>query len=145
MRRPKPRRMRAYRSKHTHIPVMPELQREFMYASHGALAALRVSPNIEAFDQLASLFNVIYVAVQQSGRTSVILESGMRALRDVAERHDKHGVLEIRRFELPPLQNALLECEKLVKELDVMGLHMASLKTRILERMSRASTPLEPA
>lgn len=145
MRRTKPKRTRTYRPKHIHIPVMPELQREFMYAGHGALAALRFTPNIEAFDQLASLFNVIYVAVQQSGRASAILESGMLALRDAAARYEKHGVLEIRRFELLPLQNALLECEKLVADLDVMGLHVAGIKTRILQQMSPASTPLELA
>jgi hypothetical protein len=132
----KPKRNKAYRPKVVHIPVMAELQREFMLAGHGALAAMRLAPNEAAFDQLASLFNVFHVAMCQIGAASPVLESGMRALKEVAARDEQHGVLEIRRFELPPIENAVFECERLTREVDVMGLYTASLKTRALEQLS---------
>lgn len=141
----KPKRKKAYQPKLPRIPVMPELQMEFMFAGHGALAALRLAPNAEAFDQLAAMFNVIYLALQGTGRRSVILESGMRALQDVADRQQRSGVLALGRFELPPIETATLECEKLVRELDVMSLHLAGIKTRALAQLSAAAAPLEPA
>lgn len=134
----KPKRNKAYRPKHTEIPVMADLQREFMFASHGALAALRLAPTIDAFDQLAGLFNVIAIALKDKGGRSVVLESGMRALQEVCDRIDRTGAIAITRFELPPIENAVVECEQIVKQLDVVRLHYARIKTVYAARHARA-------
>lgn len=132
------KRTKPYRPRHIHVPVMPELQKEFMFASHGALAALRLAPNAEAFDQLADLFNVISVALQDTGGRSVILESGMRALQTVCDRAEQTGHLALGRYEQPPIENAVLECEALVRQLDILRLHQARIKVIRAHRIGRA-------
>ena len=134
----KPKRTKAYRPKHIEIPVMPDLQKEFMFASHASLATLRLEPTSEAFDQLADLFNVISVALQDTGGRSLILDSGMRALQDVCDRAERTGQIGLGRFELPPLENAVIECEEIVKQLDVMRLYQARLKVVHAARIARA-------
>jgi hypothetical protein len=117
---------------------MPDLQREFAIAGHGALAALRLAPNPDAFDMLADIFNVVAVALQDTGnKGSVILASGMRAMQEVCDRAEKTGQLQIRQFELPPIANAMVECETLIKQLDVVRLHHARIKTVHLARLAR--------
>jgi hypothetical protein len=133
----KPKRNKSYRPKHIQVPVMPDLQREFMMAGHGALATLRLAPNPDAFDMLADIFNVVSVALQDTGKVSVILDSGMRAMQEVCDRAERTGQIQIRQFELPPIQNAVIECETLVKQLDVMRLHHARIKTVHLARLAR--------
>lgn len=134
----KAKRDKAYRPKHIHVPVMPDLQEEFMFASHASLATLRLVPTTDAFDQLADFFNVISVALQDTGGTSVILHSGMRALQDVCDRAERTGQIQMRPLELLPISNAVIECESLVKQLDVMRLHHARIKTLRAARMARA-------
>ena len=127
----KQKRTKAYRPRHIQIPVMPELQREFMFATHGALAALRLAPNMEAFDQLAATFNVITIALSAKRAGSVILDSGVRALQDVQRRFERTGHVSIARHELGPIENAVIVCETLVKELDILGLHSASQAIKV--------------
>lgn len=145
----KQRRNKAYRPKHIQVPIMQDLQRDFMFASHASLTTLRLVPTTDAFDQLADLFNVISVALQDTGGASVILHSGMRALQDVCDRAERTGHLAISRFELPPIENAVVECESIVKQLDVMRLHHARIKTTYAARLARAfsnsNNTLEPA
>jgi len=132
------KRNKPYRPKHIRVPVMPELQKEFQFASHGALAALRLAPNADAFDQLADLFNVISVALKDTGGRSLILESGMRALQTVCDRAEQTGHLALGRYELPPIENAVVECEALVLQLDILRLHQARIKVINAQRISRA-------
>jgi hypothetical protein len=134
----KPKRNKAYKPKHIQIPVMPDLHKEFLFASHASLATLRLAPTSEAFDQLADLFNVISVALQDTGGRSVILESGMRALQDACDRAERTGQLALGRFELPPIENAVIECEEIVKQLDLIRLYHARIKTTYAARISRA-------
>lgn len=140
MSRQKPKRNKTYKPKYIRVPVMPELQREFMMAGHGALAALRLAPSVDAFEQLAGVFNVIGVALLDKGITSVILESGMRALIDVANRSDRTGKIAIGKYELRPIELAMLECETLIKELDLVGIEVARRKIQIAQATSRPGT-----
>ena len=133
----KTKRNKAYRPRQVHIPVMPDLQRDFLFAGHGALAALRLAPNVHALDQLAAMFNVILVALVDTGRASIILESGMRALQEVANRFERTGAVAIGRYELAPIELALVECENLIKQLDVMGLYIAQKRLRAAEAIER--------
>lgn len=134
----KSKRNKAYKPRHIQVPVMPDLQKEFMWASHASLATLRLAPNTDAFDQLADLFNVISVALQDTGGRSLILASGMRAMQDVCDRAERTGKLAIGRFELQPIENAVLECEEIVKQLDLIRLYQARLKVIYAARVSRA-------
>jgi hypothetical protein len=142
-RRGRARRNKRCTPKHIHIPIMQELQDVFMFDGHGALAAMRLAPNEAAFDQLAGIFNLIAVGLQDIGQSSVILASGMRALQDVGGRAKKTGHLGVPRHELPPLQNAVVECESLVKKLDVIRLHLAGQKLRVMESAERASESID--
>lgn len=135
----KKRRDKVYRAKHIQVPVMPDMQKEFMFAGHGSLAALRLAPNEEAFMQLAALLNVISVALKGLGRKSLILDSGMRALQDVGDRADATGRLYLGRYELPPIENAVVECERLVRGLDIFSLYNADIKARGLQKQARAN------
>lgn len=134
----KSKRNKAYKPKHIQVPIMPDLQKEFMWASHASLATLRLAPNTDAFDQLADLFNVISVALQDTGGRSLILDSGMRAMQDVCDRAERTGKLAIGRFELPPIENAVLECEEIIKQLDVIRLYQARVKVIRAARIGRA-------
>ncbi|SNT28626.1 hypothetical protein SAMN06265795_12218 [Noviherbaspirillum humi] len=145
MSRDKKKRTKVYRPKHIQIPVMPDLQREFMLAAHASLATLRLAPSLDAFDNLADLFNTVYVAARDAGHSITVLESGMRALQTVGDRHDEKGALAIARFELPPIENAVFECERLVPLLDIFGLYKARLKAQALQRMNALQAPLEAA
>jgi hypothetical protein len=138
-------RNKPHRQQRLRVPVTAELQKELMFAAHGALTGLRLAPSKPAFDQLGGIFNVVYVAMCNADRKSPVLESGMRALQDVARRCDTKGVLAIGRFELPPIENAVLECEALVTSLDVLGLHAASEQLRKMEQAPATHRELEPA
>ncbi len=135
----KRKRNKPYRPKHIQIPVMPELQREFMMAAHGSLASMRLAPSVPAFDQLAGVFNVVQVALTDLKRHSIVLESGMRALNDVALRHERTGAIGIGRFELVPIELAVIECEALVPTLDIMGLFVAQRRIRLAALTSMAA------
>lgn len=119
---------KRYVPKHVNIPIMNELQDAFAFDAHGAFAAMRMAPNQDAFDQLAGIFNVLSVGLHDINQRSVILESGIRALQDVANRADCTGCLGVARHELAPIGNAVIESETLVKKLDVIRLHMAGRK-----------------
>jgi len=133
-------RNKKYRPKHINVPVMPEIQQEFAFAGHGALAALRLAPNMDALEQLAAIFNVLAVALAGKDRSSPILASGMRALQDVVDRHARCGVIGIGRYELLPIENAVVECEQLVRSLDIVSLHHARLETTALEHAAAVDT-----
>lgn len=130
---------KAYKGRTVGVPVMQELQWEFMAASHGSLAALRLAPSGEAFDQLAAVFNVIYVALHDKGITNPALQSGMQALIDVAEREERLGKIELGQYDVQPLELAVLECEQLVKRLDIMSLYFAQKKLRLIAAAEAAA------
>lgn len=143
---PQKKRSKAYRPKHIKAPIMKELQEIMMFDGHGAITALQYAPSYPALDQLAGIFNAISVAITDAGRQSLLLESGLRTLQDVMNRYHHSGTVFLRPFELPSLSNAMLECENLVKTLDVVGLHTARIKAEALQQLSaRAGAPLEPA
>lgn len=139
MSRHKKPRNKAYKGRTVGIPVMPDLQWEFMAASHGSLAALRLAPSVEAFDQLAAVFNVIHVALYDKGIANPILNSGMQALIDIAEREARLGKIELGQYDLQPLELAVLECEQLVKQLDIMSLYFAQKKLRLIAAAEAAA------
>lgn len=122
-------RNKRYRPKHVHVPVMPELQDVFAFDMHGALTALRFAPNEGAFDQLGRIFNVISIATHLRSVSSPILQSGVRALQQVSERFGKYGRIHVAAHELPPIANAVFECERLIPQFDIETLYHA---TRIL-------------
>jgi hypothetical protein len=132
------RRTKRHVPKHVFIPIMHELQDAFAFDAHGSFAAMRMAPNEAAFDQLATIFNLISVGLNDIGQQSIILASGMRALQDVANRFDKTGCLGIARHEEAPICNAVVECEALVKKLDVIRLHMAGRKLSEIAAAERA-------
>lgn len=136
MKRHKPRRNKTYRPKHIHVPVMPDLQFEFAKSAHGALAALRLAPSLEAFDQLSGVFNVIAVALHMRGKRSAILDSGIRAMNDVSRRAANCGAIGIARHELPPIENAVIECEAILPVLDALGLDAARIKVNQIRQYS---------
>lgn len=133
------KRCKQYKPRMVNVPVMPDLQWEFMAASHGALAALRLAPSGAAFDQLAATFNVIYVALHDKGIASPILESGMRVLVDVAESEQRTGKIVLGQYDVRPLELAVLECEQLVKQLDIMSLYLAQKKIRLIAAAEAAA------
>lgn len=139
MKRAKQRCNKAYRPKHIHIPMMPELQRAFLFDGHGALASMRLAPNPEAFVQLAGIFNVISIALQDAGRQSAILDSGIRTMQGVADRANRGGKLYVGRYEILPIENAMIECEDLIKGLDVVSLNHARIKVIALQRLATAA------
>jgi hypothetical protein len=124
---------------------MPDLQFEFAKSMHGALAALRLAPTLPAFDQLAGAFNVVSVALHRRGRRSVILDSGIRAMNDVSARAARIGSIGISRHELLPIGNAVIECEKLVPELDALGLDAARVKVDEIRNFAVAKAKKECA
>jgi hypothetical protein len=135
---------KSYRPKRIVAPIMPELQRIMMFDGHGAITALQHAPNYAALDQLVGIFNAMSVALADSGRKSIILESGLRTLQDVVNRYNNSGEIFLRPFEVPAICNAMIECEQLIKKMDVVGLHTARIKAEALQQMSiRANAPLE--
>jgi len=124
--------------RHIQIPVLPALPKDLRVPSPGPLPTPPLAPSAEAFDLLADLMEVVSVALKDTGGCSAILESGKRALQDVADRAARTGKIGLGRFELLPIENAVVECEALVKQLDVMRLYQARIKTPYTPRISRA-------
>ena len=134
----KRRRTKRYVPKHVNIPIMHDLQEAFAFDAHGAFAAMRMAPNEGAFDQLAGIFNVISVGLNDIGQQSVILESGICALQDISNRAERTGCFGLARHELAPIRNAVLEAEALVKKLDLIRLYMAGRKLTAIATVEQA-------
>lgn len=66
-------------------------------------------------------------------------------MQDVCDRAERSGALAIGRFELTPIENAAIECESIIKQLDVTRLYHARIKVLHAATMARALNKTKPA
>jgi len=135
----------ADRTSARHLPITPELAKQFMFATHGSLTALRLAPNRPAFDQLAGTLNLVYVALRHAGGKSETLESGMLALQSVARRNDAGEPFAFIQDELPRIEAALFAAEDHLPSFSIDALERAREHLRKLTRESITPKSVEPA
>lgn len=134
----------ADRTSARHLPITPELAKHFMFATHGALAALRLAPNKPAFDQLAGTLNLVYVALRHAGGESEALESGMFALQAVARRNDAGEPFAFIQDELQRIELAVFEAEGLLPNFSIDALDRARVHLQKLTQATNTPKTVEP-
>jgi len=121
----------AHRPRLIRIPMTAGLHDQIGMALHTALATLAVAPTRDQFDSVGQIFNMIGVAIEDDARFEVefqIIESGARAMNQIADCYDRTGVLRLTDLELAPVRNAVVTCDQITSRLDVTKLHLANMK-----------------
>lgn len=129
----KPRK--HYRPRTVNIPLVGEgdLHRLIALQLHGSLAALRHSPNIEAFDAIGTLLNVAMLAIERDARfthEARLIAGGASAMNQIASKID--SVPALREIELRPIEVAVSTFDSILPRLDVSQLHLARVRLRSL-------------
>lgn len=121
----------AHRPRLIKIPMMASLHNQIALELHAALGALSISPARDQFDAIGQYFNMIGLAVEHDPRFTdefVIIESGARAMNQIADCFDRTGTLQPTYFELLPVRNAVIACDQILPRIDVTKLHVANVK-----------------
>jgi len=106
-------------------PVMKELHDEIAMGMHMAYATLASAPDGNAFNMLASILNMVSLAIDGDSRfpdEARVLQSAVLAMNQIGR---KTGALSATQIELLPVRNALGVVDKILPRLDVVKLHLA--------------------
>ncbi len=124
------RKRSTYRPRLVSIPVMKEMHDQIAMGMHTALAALERDPGENAFSMLASIFNMVGLAIDGDARFDVEMlqvKSGSRAMNQIGA---KEGPLRALPLELLPVRNAVNTIDALLPRLNIWGLHHANVQMR---------------
>jgi len=124
---------KQYRPRTINIPMVGEgeLHRLLALQLHGSLAALRHSPNSDAFDAIAALLNMALLALEHDSRfahEARLIAGGASAMNQIADK--VNAVPALREFELRPIEVAVSTFDAILPRLDISRLHLAQVRLR---------------
>lgn len=106
--------------------------------AHTALATLRYAPDMNAFESLGTLMNVIQIAIDKDLRfmhEATLIRGGAATMNQVADKID--AGLPLQDYELASIEVAVITMDQIFPRLDVTKLHLARLT---LSAMRKAET-----
>jgi len=109
-------------------PVMSAVRDEFAMQLHVSLLQLEKSPDKDAFEALAGIFNVVQVAIEHEPRRSHearLINGGAMALNQ-AERAICAGIVP--RAEIPAIRVAVNAIDQMLGKLSLEGLYEAMVR-----------------
>jgi hypothetical protein len=112
---------------------MGSLRDEFAMQLHASLAQLEISPDRDAFDALARLFNVVGLAIEHDTKRSHdsrLINGGASALNQ-AERAICAGVVP--RVEIPAIRVAVNTIDRMMGKLSINDLYEAMCRLDAME------------
>lgn len=127
----------ARRPRLVRIPVTSALRNEFAQVLHTSLWCLEHAPTEDAFDNLARIFNVVQLALENDAKhqhEARLITGGAAALNQVEA---KVGAgLKLAPHEVAPIRVGVNTIDQLLGRLSVSDLHEAMLR---LDAMRRAA------
>ena len=125
---------KKYRPRIIKIPVTG-LHRELALHAHAALAALRYSPSVDAFDMLAGIINMIQVTIENDERfthEAKLITGGAATLNQISKKIESR--LALQEFELASIQVSVNAVDSILSRLDVTRMHLAQLTVRKIQK-----------
>lgn len=134
------RRRKPYRPKPIHIP-MTGLRDTIALHMHSSLAALAATGDVDSFDSLAGIMNMVGVAIQNDERFTHefrLVSGGAMALNEVARLVD--ASVSIGEHHLAPVRVAVTAIDEILPRLDVARLYVSEKYAVAAVRESRRTT-----
>lgn len=122
----KPRK--SYKPKPIRIPMTKSLYDEFGLQMHTALASLRLQPTEDQFCALATIINVVSIAIKDDARfddSRIYINSGINMMNQISNKCA--AGLPLKDFEMACLTVAVSAVDDILPRLDVTKLHLANL------------------
>ena len=126
MPRGRPPRRKAYRKRLVKVPMTAGLRDLIATHMHGALAALRLAPNAEAFDALADIFNMVSLAIRDDARVSheaMLVAGGAKTMIQIGSKCE--AGLALRDHETASLTLAVSAIDDILPRIDVSRLFLS--------------------
>lgn len=131
------KRRKVHTPRLVHIPITDGLRDQFGMQLHASLSCLEFAPSSDAFDALASIFNVAQLAIENDKRLmreARLINGGATALNQIQARVSRHVTLHP--YEIAPIRVAVNTIDSILGRLDVSTLYLAMRKLNDLKRMS---------
>jgi hypothetical protein len=129
----KPRK--AYKPKPIRIPMSKSLYDEFGMQMHTALASLRLNPTEDQFCALATIMNVVSVAIQDDSRFDeyrIYVNTGISMMNQISNKCAAGLPLKV--FEIASLTIAVSAIDEMLPRMDVTKLHLANMTLKGLRK-----------
>lgn len=129
-------RKKAYKPRLIRIPMMPSLRDEFALNAYAALTTLQQRPSVEAWSVLASIFNVVQIAIKDDAKFSDmarLINSGAGVMNAIYTKIDSG--LHLRLDEFGAVRNAVQAVDVVLPSLDLTSIYLAQKALDVAHRM----------
>lgn len=116
-----------------HLPVMRELHNQFGLQMHTALARLKVEPDMQAYDALAQIFNLIGLTTSKNKKFQHehrLIVSGASTMNQIERKIS--AKLPLKQHEITPLQITVNTIDEILGKLSVMDLYASMQQLRLI-------------
>lgn len=121
----KPRRKKPYRPRPVRIPIT-SLRDTIALHMHASLASLSTTSDVESFDSLADIMNMVSVAIANDTRfvhEQHLIQGGVRAMNDILKRLETK--LPLQAHHIAPVRVAVTAIDCVLPWMDVAKLYTA--------------------
>lgn len=132
-------RNKKYVPKLVKIPMTRALHQELAIHAHAALVTLRYAPSLNAFDSLATLMNVVQIAIDQDERfthEAMLIRGGAATMSQIMHKVDAR--LPLQEHELASIEVAVTAMDQIFPRLDVTKLHLSRLSLSAMKQAELA-------
>lgn len=126
---------KPYRPKPVNTPITRGLVDSFAQELHFSLLAARAGYfSTATFDKIGATFNVLWGALElrkpKHQAERLVIEGGMRAMNECAERGDRTGVWTLTLPQIASVTAAAIKAEEVLPQLSVLDLYRSMQKLR---------------
>lgn len=121
----KPRRNKRFQPSIPRLPMTSALRDRIATHMHGAFAALRLSPNAEAFDSLANIMNMVGLTVQNDPafrQQYLLINGAARTMNQIGAKVE--AGLALRDHEIASLTVAVSAIDDILPRIDAARLRI---------------------
>ena len=132
------KRNKAYKPKLIRIPMMKEIFDTFGMQMHVSYDTLIRSPNIDAFDALAQIFNVVTVTASKDNRFEhemLYLNTGIATMNQIYKKCE--AGLPLKDHEAASIRVAVNAIERVLPYMDVSKLYVSMQEVRTKQWLSQ--------
>lgn len=136
-------RNKKYRPRLIRIPVTKTLHQELAMHAHGALVTLRYAPDPDAFESLATMMNVVQIAIDKDERfvhEAKLIRGGAATMSQIMRKVDAR--LPLQDHELASIEVAVTAMDQIFPRLDVTKLHLSRLALSRIKQAEAARAAL---
>jgi len=141
----KPRRNKRYQPRPVRIPITG-LRDMIALHMHASLAGVAVAGDVDSFNSLADIMNMVSVAIDGDKRYAheqLLIQGGVRAMNDILARLEAH--LPLQEHHIAPVRVAVTAIDCVLPWLDVTKLYLAEQVAVAAGRAQRQAAEREDA